>query len=1091
MWSDHDSIMARSGQASVEILADFSKFAATFQKDLNAALRGVTLDMSGISNQIEKGVKDGVDAANDELRRLGDQVGDTYSIITQQSDTTSRRMAASFAAAGRAMSAVGDQMTMALTLPIAAAGTATILSAGNFEKAMNRVKAATEATGPQFAALRQQAIDLGSTTAFSASEAADAMNMLATAGFDTTEIMSALPGVLDMAAAGSVSLAEAADIASNILNGYGIETTRIGMVNDVLARTFLSTATSLRDLGETFKYVGPVAASAGIAFEEISAAIGLMGNAGIKGSEAGTALRGAITRLLKPTNEVETTLRALGVTVTDSSGKILPLIDIVRQLERSGADTADMMTIFGLEAGPGMQALVSQGSGALGELTSQLKNAGGTASRVAKTQMEGFNGSMDELSSSAEGLVIAIGDSGLLGWMTSLVKELTSLTMSASRLSPTFLKIATVVAFVVAAIGPFFAVFGRMAVAIGEGILAFKKFGAWIMRIAPWLSALGGPVGLVVAAIIALAVAAVVAYNKIDAFRNVVDRAFRNVAAAALWMWQTVIVPAFNWIVDRAKKVGAAIVKLWRQAQPVFVALGAAVLRVWNSAIKPAFIAIADLFKQVGTAIAGFWTGTGRPALASLVMWFQKLASAIRSWWAGNGDSVMRSAAQVVTWVGGVMTVVFTGIMAVLRAVAAVITWVIINVTIPAWKMLIAIVRTVIDVIVALRPVWIVIGAIIVAAVVVVITIVRALWAVITVVFSAIVIAIRAVITAAMWFWSTFGPIFIAIGALVWAVWSGVFSIVFALLKLAFTVVIAIVQLFWAVIKLAFMAIGAVVMMVWSTVISPILSAIGALFTWLWESAISPALTFIGAGLSLLWGVIKTVFNAAVGFIRAAINQIVSAASGIAGFVNMITNYFQSVVNAVRSRIEAAISVVRGLPGQIMTAIGNLGSLLYTAGQNVINGLINGISSKIGALRAKISDAASAIRNALPFSPAKEGPLSGGGDPTIAGSKIISMIASGMRMEIPRLQSAMFDVASAATTAMTYLEAKETGGIASMTGMTSMISPLRSTTGAIATAQPANAYYLTVNSIDPRTAADSVMAAIARWERTNGSSWRK
>lgn len=1192
---EHDLIMARSGQASVEVLADFSKFAATFQKDLNAALRGVTLDMTGISNQISNGVRDGVNAANNEFRRLGNQAGESFNTISRQSQQTGRAMAASFASAGREMSNVGDQMSMAISLPMAAAGAATINAAGDFEQAMNKVKAATEASGAEFTNLRNLAIDLGSTTAFSASEAAYAMNELATAGFDTTEIMGALPGVLDMAAAGSVSLSSAAEIAAGVLNGFGFAATDLSYVNDVLARDFLSTATTLSDLGESFKYVGPTAKSAGLTFTEVAAAIGLMGNAGIKGSMAGTALNASISRLLKPTADVESTLKTLGVTVTNSSGKLLPLVDIMRQLEKAGADTADMITLFGLEAGPDMMALLSQGSGALAALDKELQNAGGTAQKVATTQMAGFNGAMDELTSSAEGLMIAIGDAGLLGWMTSLTDKLTELTMKMSKLPPTFLRIATIVGAVVIAIGPFLAVFGRMATAIGEGILALKKFGAWAVRVAPWLTALTGPIGWAIVALLALAVAAVVAYKKSEAFRAVVDRAFRSVAAAALWMWQNAIVPAFNWIVAKTKVVGAAIVRLWQQAQPVFAAWGAAVLRIWNSSIKPALGAIGNSFKTAGAAIAGFWSGTAQPALTALMGLFARVAVAVRSWWAGNGDTVMRTAASVMTWLGGVALQVWGGIMTVLRAVAAVISWMIVTVAIPLWKALVSVIRTVVGAVMSMRSVWTVVGAVIAVVIVAIVAILKVLWVVVTTVFSAVAAIVRwlwtsvvvpaftamgvvikafvAVITwmwtsvmqpvfaaigAAMnavgsvviwlwtsvimpafraigaviafvwtsvimpvfnalsaavlavgavfaWWWNTFSPVFRAVGSLMWTVWSGIISVVFDLLKLGFAAVWGVIQVWWAGVRTVFAALGAVFAWLWGTVISPrmtaigaaftllwavvlvAITAIGAVFTWLW-SVISPVFAAIGSALAWLWGVIVSVFNAIVAFVRAAISQVVVAASGVAGFVSQLGVYFQAGVNVVRDKIGSMISFVRELPGRIISAIGNVGSMLYNAGQNIINGLIDGITSRIGALRAKISDAARAVRDALPFSPAKYGPLSGGGAPNIAGATIVDMVASGMRSQIPDLYSTATDLAGAVASPL-FSTAK--GAMIGMQGPKDMIAMTAAETRQTPTAtETGRAYTITVNAIDPRSAARSVIEAIAEWERSNGSGWR-
>jgi len=1120
------SLMARSGVASVEVLAEFGSFATAFQRDLNTALSGVRVDMTGISDQISDGVRSGVDAANREFDRLGAQGEETLDGLAQDAERAGRSMADSLISAGQSMSSVGDQMTMSLTLPITAFGTATLLASGDFEAAMNRVMALSGATATEFEALRELAIELGSSTQYSASEAASAMGYLSMAGFDAAQTLDALPGVLSLAAAGAVDLADAADIASNILSGYGYEASDLAAVNDVLAKTFTSTNTTLMSLGDTFKYVGPVGASAGVSFEELSAAIGLLGNAGIQGGEAGTALRGAIARLLKPTNEVTETLSALGVTVVDTSGDLLPLVDIVGQLEAAGASTADMMTIFGLEAGPAMQALVSQGSGALSELTTELQSAGGTAEQIATIQMEGLNGSMSELRSATEGLMIAIGDAGLLGWMTSLAQMMTGLVSSASALSPTFLRVATIVGIVLASVGPFLAIFGRMVTMVGEGIVAFKTFGGWALKVAPWLSSLAGPIGWAVAAVIALGVAAVVAYKKSEAFRNVVDTAFRAVATAAVWMWQNAIQPAFNWIVAKAKMVGSAIAGLWQQAQPVFVAIGAAVMGVWNSAIKPALGSIGGSFSTAGSAISSFWTGTLQPVVVAVVGAFASLATAIRSWWAGNGDSVMQTAASVVSWLGGVMTTVWSAVMAVFKAVAAVISWLIVNVAIPLFTAIVSVVKTVVTTIMSMQSVWTIVGAVISTAITVIVAIVRVLWTVVSAVFTAvgavvqwlwstvvvpaftlmgnilkvfvsvvtwmwtsvlspvftaigailnvvgtviiwlwtsiispiftaigtiisfvwtsiiqpvfnaIQIAIGAVITAVTWLWTTFGPVIMAIGSLLWAVWSGVISVVFSLFQLAFAVVGAVLQVFWAVVQAVFAAVAAVIMAVWSGVISPILSAIGALFTWLWENAIQPALSAIGAffgwlwssvispvisavaaALSWLWGVIKVIFNAVVSFIKSAISNIVAAANGVTGFVNSIKEHFQNAVNGIKEKINAAVDFVKGLPGKITSAVGNLGTLLYNAGKNVINGLIDGISSRISALKAKVSSAASTIRNALPFSPAKEGPLSGKGDPTIAGGKIVSMLADGMETKVPSLRAAAWGLADSAVTA--------------------------------------------------------------------------
>jgi len=307
-------------------------------------------------------------------------------------------------------------------------GFATLKASGDFEKAMNQVRAVTNASGKDFTDLRDQAKELGATTKFSATQAAEGMGFLAMAGFQTKDIMDAMPGVLSLASAGNMDLGRSADIASNILTGYGFKAKETARVVDVMAKTFTSTNTDLEQLGEAFKYAGPVAKSAGLDFEETSAALGLMGNAGIQASMAGTALRGTVTRLLAPTKKIQTTLDDLGVTVTDSTGKLLPLNEIVKQLEKSGATTGDMMTIFGQRAGPAMLALVDQGSGALVDLTKKLEGAGGTADRIAKIQMEGLQGQLVSLKSAWEGLMIEIGDLGVLNLATGAVEGVTTAT---------------------------------------------------------------------------------------------------------------------------------------------------------------------------------------------------------------------------------------------------------------------------------------------------------------------------------------------------------------------------------------------------------------------------------------------------------------------------------------------------------------------------------------------------------------------------------------------------------------------------------------------------------------------------------------
>jgi len=428
--------------------------------------------------------------------------------------------------AGKSLQKTGAVLTASVTAPIVAFGASAVRSAADFETGMNRVQALTGASTSQFNALEKEAKRLGATTAFSASEAADAMGFLAMAGFDSDQILGSMNDTLNLAAAAQMDLGSAADTVSNIMTGYGLSTEETAHATDVLVKTMSSANTDLSQLGEAMKYAGPVASGVGVAFEEAAAAIGLMGNAGIQGSMAGTSLRGAISRLASPTANAVGLLETLaaragitGVNMEDMAKKVGsgvgPFGDMASTIDfltESGATAGEMMELFGQRAGPAMQALVSQGSGALRDLTHELENSGGTAAEIAAVQMSGFNGAMAGLRSAFEAVQIAIAESGLLDFVTSIVTSISDFLRGVADLNPTLLKWGTIIAGVVAAIGPLVLVLGTVLVALpqliaGIGIVSTALAG---------LSISGGPIFLTVAAIAALVAGIVALYTHWD-----------------------------------------------------------------------------------------------------------------------------------------------------------------------------------------------------------------------------------------------------------------------------------------------------------------------------------------------------------------------------------------------------------------------------------------------------------------------------------------------------------------------------------------------------------------------------------------------
>ena len=446
---------------------------------------------------------------------------------------------------GDKMKGLGKKMSLGITAPIAGIGIGAIMTGANFEKGMNRVAALTQATGSDFDAMRDKAKELGRTTAFSATQSADAMGFLAMAGFKSNEIVGAMPSVLSLAAAAQMDLGEAADITSNIMTGFGMEVSDLNRINDVLVKGMTSANVDLTMLGESMKYVGPVAASAGMQFEETAAAVALLGNAGIQGSMAGTALRGAMTRLLTPSEEAAATMQKLGINALDSQGNLKSMQEIVSQLETSGMSTADAMTIFGQRAGPAMLALVEQGSGALSDMTKSLVNSGNIAEEVASTQMEGMSGAVTEMKSAFEGLMIAISED-ILPVLIMLIDKVTPLIQKFASAPKPIKLIVIGIAALAAIMGPILLIIGMLipgitALTTGIGVMS-AAFGALNLSM--------GVVLLVVVGI-AAAIAAIIIvwknWDKVVAIFNktieVVKRTFATVSQAVFdlfnskWGW--------------------------------------------------------------------------------------------------------------------------------------------------------------------------------------------------------------------------------------------------------------------------------------------------------------------------------------------------------------------------------------------------------------------------------------------------------------------------------------------------------------------------------------------------------------------------
>lgn len=429
-------------------------------------------------------------------------------------------------AAGAKMRSIGTKMSLGITAPVLLIGKGILKTAGDFEKGMNTVQALTNATTDDMKMLEKQAKELGASTVFSAKQATDAMGFLAMAGFETKEIYEAMPGTLQLAASANMELGQAADVVSNILTGYGKDVSELAQVNDVLVKAFTSSNVNLSMLGESMKFVGPIASAMELSFEEVAAAVGLMGNAGIQGSMAGTALRGALSRLTAPTKEAAELTSALGMSFTQADGSIKPLVELIKELELGGATASDMLQIFGDRAGPAMAALVEQGSAALANMTAELVDSGGTAQRVSDVQMAGLNGQMAKMKAAFEALQLAIADSGILEMFTKFIGKIAEFLTKLSKTNPVMLRALAILAMIFAALGPLLIIIG--SISTGLGVLA----GAF--------AAISAPVLIVIAVIGALVAAIMWLWRNNEDFRTGVIAIWEELKFGAMFIFNEI-----------------------------------------------------------------------------------------------------------------------------------------------------------------------------------------------------------------------------------------------------------------------------------------------------------------------------------------------------------------------------------------------------------------------------------------------------------------------------------------------------------------------------------------------------------------------
>jgi TP901 family phage tail tape measure protein len=376
--------------------------------------------MTQVAGSVEVAVRANMQLFLRDLERARMELQKFSSTATRATAGTAKQFDAMGSASSRASGAIA-----AFTRQFAFLGTLTAGFAlykvsdqfASFEYNMNTVRAVLNTTGSEFALLNTKAQELGSTTRYSADQVAEAMTLMAKAGMSAGQVYGGVASTLQLAAVEGLDLATSTEAVVNIMTGMGLSVKDLDRAVNVLTKTSIDSTTGVTELAYAFKYASGISETAGVSLEEVAAAMGLMAQAGTKGSTAGTALRGIITRLVGPTEEARKVMKAWGISVVDASGKFKPLSDVIRQFEpmaKAGArGLEDMFTVFGARPFQGIAALTKAGADEFDKFTKNLQNTGDVAKRVSEIQMEGLKGAMLQLGTAASGLAVAIGESGL------------------------------------------------------------------------------------------------------------------------------------------------------------------------------------------------------------------------------------------------------------------------------------------------------------------------------------------------------------------------------------------------------------------------------------------------------------------------------------------------------------------------------------------------------------------------------------------------------------------------------------------------------------------------------------------------------
>ena len=590
------------------------------------------------------------------------------------------------AADGEKLKTMGDNVTevgkkfLPVTGAVAGLGTAAVKTAADFDSGMSRVSAISGATGSDLDALREKAREMGSKTKFSASEAASAMEYMSMAGWKTEDMLSGIEGVMNLAAASGEDLATTSDIVTDALTAFGLSANDSGHFADILAAASSNANTNVSMMGETFKYAAPIAGALGYSAEDTALAIGLMANAGIKSSQAGTSLRKIMTEL---SGDIKISGAAIGdvtVATTNADGSMRDFNDILMDCrtafsgltESEKAQTAE--ALVGKTAMSGFLAIMNAGDADVEKLSNAIANCDGKSAEMAATMQDNLAGQLTILKSQLEELAISFGEllmpaiRQIVTWIQGFVDKLNSMDEGTK-------KVIITVALFAAAIGPVLIVIGKVMSAVGTIMTIVPKLAGVIKTVQTAFAALNAtmlanPIVLIIAAIAALVAAFIYLWNTNEEFRQFWIDLWENVKEVAIEVWEalkTFFAAAWEAIKSTAETVWGAIKEffsgLWEGIKNIFTTVVNAISNFLSGAWNTIKTVATTVWTAISTFFSTIWTGIQNVILT--------VVTAIQTFLTTAWNTIKTVISTVMT---GIQTVISTVWTAISTAITTIVT---------------------------------------------------------------------------------------------------------------------------------------------------------------------------------------------------------------------------------------------------------------------------------------------------------------------------------------------------------------------------------------------------------------------------------